>query len=340
MTVEVAKFGLSSGAAGVRSAGRQAQQLGRSFGQSFKRGTQGIAKPKIAAPTMGNFRAGQAGSYMGQNRKPLSYGLATGVGGTLAAKRDVGTGVAVGKRHVEYAHAVAKGPKLDALARLLKPRKVAPPPQPKPYQSVTNVRPGGRMYGNVQGIGKGVLRQGTKPFLARVTPAAGRNHARVVTGTTMRKRAYDPENRRSARTGAAGGVTTAAGLGLAGYGGREIYVTGAPAMSKLPNFPVEQARPMREGNTYRGGPNAGKQRKERRVAEQEHVSRRAVESDKAAARRKLQLKAQEAISQHNSGKHPRGRFVSGRGAGALAAGTALIGAGAGLHRRASEPRWS
>src|SRR5436309_1202626 len=47
---------------------------------------------------------------------------------------------------------VGKGIKLKGL-RLGKAKPPAPSPR-APYQSVTNVQPGGRMHSNIQGIGK------------------------------------------------------------------------------------------------------------------------------------------------------------------------------------------
>lgn len=53
---------------------------------------------------------------------------------------------------------IGKGVRADKIKGLLSARRAAKvveaTPKPKPYQSVTNVRPGGRLNGNVQGVGK------------------------------------------------------------------------------------------------------------------------------------------------------------------------------------------
>lgn len=305
MTVDVEKAGLASMGSAMGGGGRlmrRAQTMGRSFGQSFSRGAQGIAKPKLAAPTTGNYRAGQLGNYMGLNRKPLSFGAAVGGGGVLAAKRDVGTGVVTGH---------GGPPRVDVVAEL----------------------------------SKGILRQGTKPILARVTPAAGRNHARVITGKTRsfgKAREFDPENRRSARTGAAAGITGVSGLGLAGYGAHNIYVTGAPQGRPISGFDAEPRRELKIRGGAKQAPKLTPANEAKLREEAAALMRRDLENRQANNRRAGQRAAQDEIAQHNRrvARAPRGRYVSGRGAAAVAGGTALMGAAAGLHRRATEPRWS
>jgi hypothetical protein len=142
----------------------------------------------------------------------------------------------------------------------------------------------------------------------------------------VRKRRYDPEDERRHRQGALAATGMLGGSALAVSGGRDIardtrLQRGAPAALK-PGMPPARLN----------GPWKDAKGKIRQPSPQE----RQGEDMAYDLRRKRHAARVEA---HSRLANPKGVQVTGRAAGKLGGGLALVGAGAALHRRRREPRW-
>lgn len=186
----------------------------------------------------------------------------------------------------------------------------------------------GRMKGASGAFTGRRYRQGPKDDLASEIWDATAKRTRTEGGNVkvVRKRRYDPEDERRHRQGALAATGMLGGSALAVSGGRDIardtrLQRGAPALLKPGMPPARQNGPWKDtkGKIRQPGP------QERLGEDMAYDLRRS----RHAAR----------VTAHSRLANPKGVQVTGRAAGKLGGGLALVGAGAALHRRRREPRW-